>query len=218
MELKTLKSLAKFVFKGFWGRKETQRFYNDVAEVYESAMKDQRLGCKRILNTLPEGKKGLDIGCGTGLSSLELMAKTKDTVGVDFSKGMLEKAKEKNIPYLTNSSILRLPFKDCSFDRACAVGVLRHLPQEKEEIFFNELYRVLETGGWFVTEAVKPSVLDTVIYGAYDFFMKTLGYNERLSHLTVDHFYYLGKQSGFSLVLETKLKNSEKGYVVHFIK
>ncbi len=218
MKIKTLKSLADFILKGFWGKKDTQRFYNDVADIYESAMRGQQIACDKVISWLPDGKKGLDIGCGTGLSSLELMAKTGDVVGVDFSRCMLEKAKEKKISYLTNGNITKLPFRNGSFDRACAVGVLRHLPREKEEIFFNELYRVLETGGRFVTEAVSQSALDAVVYSAYDFFMKTLGYNERLSHLTVKHMHYLGNQTGFSLVLETKLKNSKKGYVMHFIK
>jgi ubiquinone/menaquinone biosynthesis C-methylase UbiE len=41
------------------------------------------------------GKKVLEIGCGTGRHTIRLIDQGNEVVGIDFSRGMLEKAKLK---------------------------------------------------------------------------------------------------------------------------
>ncbi len=212
------KNMIKFILHGFFGKKEVKRFYDDIAEIYESAMKDQQKGVERIMENLPTGEIGLDLGCGTGLSTLELMAKTDKAVGVDFSRGMLSEAKKKNLPYLINADISRLPFKDISFDTSAAIGVLRHLSRKQEGLFFKELYRVLKKEGVFLTPAADYSFLDKFQCLAYDLFMQLLGYSERLGSHSLENLTYQGRKAGFSYICKLKLEGYKKSFLVYFVK
>lgn len=211
-------SLVSFILRGFFGKKEIKRFYDDIAGIYESAMKDQQRGVKRIMENLPIGEIGLDLGCGTGLSTLELAAKTNMAVGVDFSRGMLDEAKKKNLQYLVNADISTLPFKDRSFDTTAAIGVLRHLSRRKEGLFFKELYRILKKEGVFLTVAADYSVLDKFHYQAYDLFMQMLGYSERLGSHSLENLTHQGRKAGFSYICRLKLEGSKKGFLLYLVK
>lgn len=211
-------SLVSFILRGFFGKKEVKRFYDDIAGIYESAMKDQQKGIEKIMAELPLGEMGLDLGCGTGLSTLELAAKTNTAVGVDFSRGMLGEAKKKNLPYLINADISRLPFKDGSFDTTAAIGVLRHLSRRQEGRFFRELYRVLKNEGVFLTVAADYSVLDKFQYLAYDLFMQMLGYSERLGSHSLENLTHQGRKAGFSYICRLKLEGSKKGFLLYLVK
>ncbi len=211
-------SLVSFILRGFFGKKEVKRFYDDIAGIYESAMKDQQKGVERIMENLPLGEIGLDLGCGTGLSTLELAAKTNTAVGVDFSRGMLGEAKKKNLQHLVNADISRLPFKDRGFDTAAAIGVLRHLSRKQEGLFFRELYRVLKKEGVFLTVAADYSVVDKFHYLAYDLFMQMLGYSERLGSHSLKNLTHQGRKAGFSYICRLKLESYGKRFLLYFVK
>lgn len=81
----------------------------------------------------------LDMGCGDGRFL------TYAHVGVDFSLGMLKRAKT-NVANksLVRASILCLPFKDKSFDVAFMVDVFLHIKPIKRQEAFLEAKRVSE--------------------------------------------------------------------------
>lgn len=95
----------------------------------------------------------LDVGCGTGVISLILAEMGHNVTGIDFSEGMVEKAKEK-----ANSLNLHVEFKpgdaeDLQFDDASYDAVInRHLlwalPNPDRAI--SEWKRVLKPGGKIV--------------------------------------------------------------------
>ena len=91
--------------------------------------------------------KILDAGCGEG----RFIAYAD--VGVDFSKGMLRRAKchyrDKNF---VCASILHLPFKDKAFSAAFTVDVFLHIQPEKRENVLKELNRVADTSYNFLAE------------------------------------------------------------------
>lgn len=109
------------------GHQATQRKY-DVIE--------------RSLRRLLDGKRALDLGCGTG--RLLDAANAARVVGVDLSAEMLRKAKAKS------SAVVRadghhLPFADSSFDAVIAAqGVIRYMDAGRA---FQEIARVLTPGG-----------------------------------------------------------------------
>jgi SAM-dependent methyltransferase len=107
-------------------------------------------------------KKGkiVDLGCGNGrfLAYADL--------GVDFSKGMLERAKRKG-KCLVLASILHLPFKDESFDTAFMADVSIIIkPTERKEAY-NEAKRVAKSFYDFLDEdrTVMPFIM-SVFRGA----------------------------------------------------
>lgn len=93
----------------------------------------------------------LDAGAGTGIlgDTLKVLG-YGDLVGVDLSEGMLEKARQKGAYGELHRMVLgeRLGFADGRFSGVVSVGVFTtgHAPPES----FDELVRVVESGGWAV--------------------------------------------------------------------
>lgn len=70
----------------------------------------------------------LDLGCGTGLSSLPFFKKGFEVTGIDGSREMIERARK--LPYrklLCQNLEKRLRVRDKSFDAAVMVGVMDYL-------------------------------------------------------------------------------------------
>jgi len=102
-----------------------------------------------------EGKKVLDLGCGTGRGIKHLYDfKAADVYGVDVSKKMLEIAKKK---FKKANFILadaeNLPFEDESFDVVTALFLIVHVGDLKKT--FEEAYRVLKNGGFFILSNIN---------------------------------------------------------------
>jgi ubiquinone/menaquinone biosynthesis C-methylase UbiE len=77
----------------------------------------------------PRGSRILDIGVGTGRLAAPMQAFGFDVVGVDLSRGMLAKAKEKGVRRLLLADARELPFRDGSFVGSISVHVT-HLIEE----------------------------------------------------------------------------------------
>lgn len=92
----------------------------------------------------------LDVGCGYGRTLNELYTKGyKNLIGIDFSKGMIERAKKINSDIdfrIMNNSKIDLP--DNSVDSVILLAVLTCIVEDKEqEYLVSEIYRVLKRGG-----------------------------------------------------------------------
>ena len=92
----------------------------------------------------------LDVGCGYGRTLNELYTKGyKNLIGIDFSKGMIERAKKINSDIdfrIMNNSKIDLP--DNSVDSVILLAVLTCIVEDKEqEYLVSEIYRVLKKGG-----------------------------------------------------------------------
>jgi predicted TPR repeat methyltransferase len=91
----------------------------------------------------------LDMGIGTGLASRLFHRAGLKVTGIDLSEPMLEKCRAKGIAIELRVGDLRepLPFGDCRFHHAIAVGVF-HFIKEVEPLI-QEASRVLRQGGMF---------------------------------------------------------------------
>jgi len=107
------------------------------------------------------GCRVLDLGCGTGRHSLWLAAGGAVVTGVDFSEGMLEKARRKPgselVSYISHDLHHGLPFGSASFDRVVSGLVLEHIGDLAA--FFHEAYRVLVPGGFAVMSSMHPAMM-----------------------------------------------------------
>jgi len=102
-----------------------------------------------------EGKI-LDAGCGNArfLSYAD--------VGVDFSKGMLQRAKSRQQgKSLVLASILHLPFKDKTFSVVFTVDILLHIEPNRRKDVIKELERVASNSYNFLAEhrTITPFIL-----------------------------------------------------------
>ncbi|MEO1263881.1 MAG: class I SAM-dependent methyltransferase [Bacteroidota bacterium] len=89
-------------------------------------------------------KLGLDVGCGTGQSSIALINFCEKVIGIDPSKDMLEKGiKNENIMYQYFSG-KSLPFENNQFDIVTFAGSLFYA---KSQLLVDEVNRVIKDKG-----------------------------------------------------------------------
>jgi len=95
------------------------------------------------------GKYVLDLGCGTGESSVYFTRQGARCVAGDYSPGMVEAAKRLAERYGVDIearivNAMELDFADNTFDIVYASNILHHVDAEKS---LREIYRVLKPGG-----------------------------------------------------------------------
>jgi arsenite methyltransferase len=145
---------------------ETKEGYNPDA--------DLNLGCG-IPTDFAEIKKGdhiLDLGSGAGndcFVARAFVGESGKVTGLDMTEPMIKKAREnceklkfKNVDFVLGD-IEDMPFDDKQFDVVISNCVLNLVPDKSKA--FNEIFRVLKTGGHFC-------VSDVVIKGALSDKMK----------------------------------------------
>jgi demethylmenaquinone methyltransferase/2-methoxy-6-polyprenyl-1,4-benzoquinol methylase len=94
---------------------------------------------------LPSRALVLDLACGTGDLCEELSRERYRPMGVDFSLGMLRRARERSSVPLLQADVLRLPVRDAAADGITCGFALRNVVSL--EAFFGELGRVVRPGG-----------------------------------------------------------------------
>jgi methionine biosynthesis protein MetW len=119
-------------------------FWKQHKDSFESYPRN--LVLKKFFNP---GEKVLDIGCGDGTIDEYLQRKLDvKVVGIDISKGAVEKARQKGIEAKIASAEERLPFKDGEFDVVFWGDNIEHLINP--ELTGLEIKRVLKPGGRIV--------------------------------------------------------------------
>jgi demethylmenaquinone methyltransferase/2-methoxy-6-polyprenyl-1,4-benzoquinol methylase len=108
-----------------------------------------------------QGDRVLDAACGTGdLAIADVKAGAVRVTGLDFSEGMLERARKKSALRKdalewVQGDMLRLPFADATFDAATVGFGVRNV--EDLELGLRELRRVLRPGGRLaILEITQP--------------------------------------------------------------
>jgi len=86
----------------------------------------------------------LDAGCGTGAGMIYL-SKFGKVYGVDLSPIAVRFCRKRGIKNVKVGSVLRLPYKDNTFDLICLMDVIEHIKDDKKVI--EEMHRVLKPGG-----------------------------------------------------------------------
>lgn len=133
----------------FWERKET---IEDFGRSYFLYPGEANL-CRRWFSA---GGRILDLGCGTGRTTLILHEAQLNVIGIDLSIGMVSRMKRR-FPYLQSmaADATALPFADASFDGVLFSynGLSFIYPMERRKAALSEIHRVLKTGGHFIFSA-----------------------------------------------------------------
>ncbi len=98
----------------------------------------------------------LDAGCGTGIFTLDVLSRETTVIGLDISLPMLNRAGEKAREFHFHGvlgDMLRLPFREESFDRVLSVTALEFIQDGKKA--FDELFRVAKKNGCIVVATLN---------------------------------------------------------------
>ena len=93
----------------------------------------------------------LDVGCGTGIFTLDILSSGSKVVGLDLSLPMLIRAgkKLKSFPFrMVLADMLHLPFPEGSFDKVVSITALEFVEEGKDAA--GELFRVTKREGRIV--------------------------------------------------------------------
>jgi len=138
-----------------------QKAYNDWSETYDTDENltrdlDQKVTREALANLY--FKSILEIGCGTGKNTAFLAKIGESVHAVDFSQGMIEKAREKvradNVRFSTMDITQKWNFENQSFDLIVCNLVLEHI--EDLSFVFSEASRVLKQKGRFLINELHP--------------------------------------------------------------
>ncbi|MEP6570285.1 MAG: methyltransferase domain-containing protein [Acidobacteriota bacterium] len=140
---------------------EVAAAYNDWAESYDI---DQNLTRDLAAQTLRQvklnldGRKLIEVGCGTGRNTAWLAERAAEIVGLDFSEAMLARAKvrvnDPRVSFVQQDARTAWSFADASVDVVIAMLILEHV--EHLETVFAEAARVLRSGGDFFLCELHP--------------------------------------------------------------
>ncbi len=137
-----------------------QKMFDEIAPKYDFMNNIISFGFHGIIKKISVNKlelknetKALDLCCGTG-DITRLLSKRKEVekvTGVDYSKKMLEIAREKISSSKTEfieADCLKLPFEDDSFDLITMCFGLRNIEDKNSAL--SEIKRVLKNDGQFL--------------------------------------------------------------------
>lgn len=138
-----------------------QDAYNAWSETYDSDQNLTRDLDQQVARQELQGlrcKSILEIGCGTGKNTAVLAAIGAQVLSLDFSAGMIEKARatihSPNVTFEIADITERWPANDESFDLVVCDLVLEHV--ENLSFIFSEAARVLIAGGKFFISELHP--------------------------------------------------------------
>jgi ubiquinone/menaquinone biosynthesis C-methylase UbiE len=138
-----------------------QKAYNDWSASYDTDENltrdlDQKVMREELANL--HFNSILEIGCGTGKNTSFLSQIGAKVHAVDFSEGMIEKAREKvkaeNVRFSIADLTQTWPCEDQSYDLVVCNLVLEHI--DDLSFIFSEAFRVLEGGGRFLVNELHP--------------------------------------------------------------
>jgi SAM-dependent methyltransferase len=127
---------------------DTLQFYQNHAQAYAERAIAKHARLARFLALLPPGAKILELGCGAGAASAEMMAKGFDVDPTDGSPEMAAKASS----YL-GRPVQTLLFLDIdkadTYDAVWANACLLHVPRPELAQVLTLIWRALKPGGCF---------------------------------------------------------------------
>jgi predicted TPR repeat methyltransferase len=154
---------------------------DEIKDIYREFSKTYEKDVKKVMNytayfRVPElvmkhlstgTPKILDLGCGTGLSSLLFFKNGHEVTGIDGSRDMIARARK--MPYkrlLCQNVEKSLRVRDKSFDAAVMVGVMEYL-EDPAALFRQVKKKLVEAGVFGVTVPQKSSWYSEAGLGSY---------------------------------------------------
>lgn len=130
--------------------------YDRIAETYRQwagAIHDEERARHTtwIMEHVPAGAPLLELGCGNGIPSTQILAERFAVTGVDLSTAQLALVRA-SVPGATfiQADMTALDFSPASFAAVVAFYSLTHVPRDEHPALLAAIARWLRPGGWFV--------------------------------------------------------------------
>ena len=159
--------------------------------------------------TIPDGGKGLDVGCGSGALTIACAKKNPnaDMIGIDrwgkeyasYNKKLCEdNAKAEGVSNVTfaQGNALKLDFPDETFDLVTSNYVYHNIPSRDRQAILLETLRTLKKGGTFALH----DIFSKARYGDMEAFakkLKDMGYEEAELIHTDNGMFISSKEAGW---------------------
>ena len=133
--------------------------WSQVYDVDANATRDLDALVLRAQSSEFKGQDVLELGCGTGKNTEWLALYARQILALDFSEGMLDKARVRlsgveRVSFVLHDVRQPWPVEDASRDRVVGNLVLEHI--EDLRPIFGEALRVLRPGGSFLLSELHP--------------------------------------------------------------
>ncbi len=103
--------------------------FDNISEIYDSTRRAAtEAELKAVSSELSGCRTILDVGIGTGRFAKPLSDLGFEIVGIDISRKMMSKARQKGVRSLILADAHDMPFKDGSFDASIIIHVLHLIP------------------------------------------------------------------------------------------
>lgn len=129
------------------GHEQVRRFYDEQYYSEVGAGTALPWQMRRVADRIGgmEGRKVLDIACGTGAWLAELAHRGASTAGIDISSRAVEQCRRRLPDADIREGVAeQLPFEDCSFDLVTCLGSLEHFLDQPRAL--REMRRVAKLG------------------------------------------------------------------------
>ena len=142
-----------FDFFAEWPEKYDMWFETPIGRLVKECESRLLLGMARP----GQGEKILDVGCGTGVFTVDLLAAGSRVTGIELSLPMLRRAGKKasGLPFhMVRGDMRRLPFAAGSFDKTVSVTAIEFLDEDAPSAVA-EMFRVTRPGGLVVVASLN---------------------------------------------------------------
>lgn len=182
-----------------WKRSDVVRAFLDERSLLLPHREEQVDVMLRVLRAAPASppRRALDLGCGSGILLAALLAAFPGCagVGVDYSPPMLASARERLAPYAVRVRLVEAdlshplpPGADGPFDAIVSGFAIHHLPDERKQPLYREIFERLSPGGAFVHAEHVASVTPHV--------------EELFNDAMVEHLYRRRRERGEEVSLD----------------
>ncbi len=137
-------------------KEKLKDIYTLISEDFEKTRQNSWKETLDFLDSLSRDSLVLDCGCGTGRDTLSALDKGHRVISLDFSLGQLRHLsanhsfKELN---LVLGNMIKLPFKDNSFDAILSIASIHHLTKDEQIEFLRGCRKVLKDEGRIIVSA-----------------------------------------------------------------
>ena len=140
----------------------------------------------RFARLLVRDRTVLDAACGEGYGSSMLAEAAAAVTGMDIDEEVIRRAAGKytdsHLSYVA-ASVDAMPFAASSFDVVVSFETIEHIKERQQELFLNEIVRVLKTDGILIMSTPNKAVYTDYVESENRFHVKEFYAEEYLSFL-----------------------------------